>query len=103
MIVRFICPAKNLRLKVKKIITPNFLCKEVFGHRNFWGHFKVVDVESHTYNYAVKWSVGLDLAKVRNTNNRSRTKGVLNIDDQNKMFVFATKDTQATYLNLNSQ
>jgi hypothetical protein len=28
---------------------------------------------------------------------------ILNIDDQNKMYVFASKGTHATYLNLNLQ
>ena len=41
MIVRFICPAINLRLKVK-YFQANFL--EVFRHRNFGGRFIVVVV-----------------------------------------------------------
>ena len=55
MIVRFICPARNLSSKSNNF-TPNFHHQEGFWHCNFGGHFGIVDVfyfKSHTYTYSV--------------------------------------------------
>jgi hypothetical protein len=79
IIVWFSCLARNLRLKVN-IFVPNFHHQKVFQHHNFGGQVIVVFVFIlfwETYLQLLsQWSTGLNLAKVRNTDNHFETEGV---------------------------
>ena len=79
MIVRFICPTINLRLKVKyfraKLPSSRSLSTPQFRGA-FWSSSSFLFEESYLQLLG-QWSVGLILAKVRNTDNHLGTEGVV--------------------------
>jgi hypothetical protein len=74
MMVRFICPVRTLRFKVKYFRTKCFVSRSLSTPRfsgAFWNSLCVWFEESYLH-LLVQWSTDLDLAKVRNTNNHFR-------------------------------